>query len=66
MIELRHMDVCLFVIIIERRHLVNGCTTQLMWLLRFDVISLSIVSGRNNMRRYQYCMICFGICMQSP
>ena len=40
MIELRHMDIR------ERLH-------NLMWLHRFDVVSLSFMSGRNNMR-YKY------------
>ena len=35
-----------------------------LWLLRLDFIPLSIMSGRNNMR-YEYNMICFGICMRS-
>ena len=62
MIELRHMDVR-HLVIIEYSHLANGCTIK-MWLHRFDVISLYIMLGRNNVR-YKYYMICFGICMQS-
>ena len=34
------------------------------WLHRFDVISLYIMSGRNNMR-YKYYRICLRICMTS-
>ena len=34
-----------------------------MWLHRFDIMSLPVMSGRNNMR-YNYYRICFGICMQ--
>ena len=35
-----------------------------MWLHRFDVISLSIMSGRNYMR-YKYYRICFGMHAES-
>ena len=35
-----------------------------MWLHPFDVISLSIMSGRNNIR-YKYYKICFGIYMRA-
>ena len=59
MIELCHMDVRHFVIIQCSKWLHNQ-----MWLHLFDVISLSIMSGCNNMR-YKYYRICFGICMQS-
>ena len=46
MIELRHSDVSHF-IIEEWNHLANGK----MWLHRFDVISLSIMSGLSNVRQ---------------
>ena len=48
MIELRHMDVRHFFY-----YRVEQCSERLhnqMWLHRFDVISLSIMSGCNNMR----------------
>ena len=61
MIELRQMDVRHFKIV-ECSHLANNKT----WLHRVDVISLSIMSGRNRSNmRYKYYRICFGICMQS-
>ena len=50
MIELRHLDERHFVIE-ESRHLMNGCTASKCNVLdRFDVISLSFISGRNDMR----------------
>ena len=60
MTELRQMDGRHFVIV-EWSHLANGCTIK-MCLHPSDVISLSIISGRNNMR-YKYYRISFGIFM---
>ena len=69
MIELRHMDVRHFVI--EYHHLAKGCKIKCGYprVHMFEVISLSIMSGRNNMlyMLYTYCRMCFGIdqCMQN-
>ena len=58
MIELRHLNVRHFV----TKELSHLATEMLLYSV--DVVSLSIMSGRNNMR-YRYYRICFGICMQS-
>ena len=62
MIELRHLDVHHFVI---EECQSNEWLHNQMWLHWFDIISLSFVSGCNNMR-YKYYMICFGKFMQNP
>ena len=60
--QLRHMDIRHFVIL-ECRHLANGCVLKCGCIGLMLFCNLSIMSGHNNML-YKYYRNCSGICMQ--